>query len=100
MTCDFFHHVAEEVAVFGNVDRVDACTKDVYAVFLKFAGNVKWSLSTKLNDNSEWLFLFVNLKNVFCSNWLEVELVRSIIVSRNCLRVTVYNVKELDFSKE
>ena len=92
--------MAEEVAVFGDVDRVDACSQNVYAVFLKFAGNVKWSLSAKLNDNSEWLFLFVNLKNIFCSNWFKVKLIRSIIVSRNSFRVTVYDVKGLDFSKE
>ena len=42
--------MAEEVAVFGDVDRVDACTEDVNSVFLKFAGNVKWSLSTELCD--------------------------------------------------
>ena len=87
----FFHHVAENITVFSSINRINRSTKNIYPVFLKFAGNVERSLPSKLNDNAHRLFFFINLQNIFSSNRLKIKLVRSVIISRNSFRITVYD---------
>ena len=83
--------MAENITVFSSIDRINRSTKNIHTVFLKFAGNVKRSLPSKLNDNAHRLFFFINLENIFSCNRLKIKLVRSVIISRNSFRITVYD---------
>ena len=83
--------MAEQIAIFGDVDRVDACSPNVHAVFLKLARDVERSLAAKLDDDAKGLFLFVNLQNVFCRDRLKVQFVGSVVVGGNGFGVAVYD---------
>lgn len=61
---ELVHHLAEQVAVFGDVDGVDARTENPHAFVGECAGDVQRSLATELHDNACRLFLVVNLENV------------------------------------
>lgn len=58
------HHLAEQVAVFGDVDGVDARTENLHAFVGEGAGDVQRGLATELHDNAGGLFLVVNLEHV------------------------------------
>ena len=85
------HHSAEVVSVLSKVDGLRSCTEDIYAVLLQVVCKVERSLSAELSDNANGLFLLVDSENVLKSKGLEIELIRCIIVSRNCLGVAVYD---------
>src|SRR5690606_25868624 len=50
-------------------------------------------LTTELNDNANQLAVallsFQNFDHVFCSQWLEIEAIRCVVICGNCFRVTV-----------
>ncbi len=49
------HHLAEQVAVFGDIDAIDARTENLHAFIAQSAGDVKRSLATELNDDASRL---------------------------------------------
>ena len=53
---ELVHHLAEQVAVFGDIDGVDARTENLDAFVGKCAGDVQRSLTTELHDNAGRLF--------------------------------------------
>ena len=52
---ELVHHLAEQVAVFGDVDGVDARTENLDAFVAKGAGDVQRSLTTELHDHASRL---------------------------------------------
>ena len=61
---ELVHHLAEQVAVFSDIDGVDTRTENLDAFVAQSAGDVQRSLATELHDNASRLFLVVNLENV------------------------------------
>ncbi len=49
------HHLAEQVAVFGDIDGVDARTENLDSFVTQGAGNVQRSLATELHDHASRL---------------------------------------------
>ena len=49
---ELVHHLAEQVAVFGDVDGVDARTENLHAFVGEGAGDVQRSLATELHDHA------------------------------------------------
>ena len=88
---ELVHHLAEQVAVFGDVDGVDARTENLDAFVGEGAGDVQRGLATELHDDASRLFLVVNLEHVFEAHRFEVELVGSVVVGRNGFRVAVHH---------
>ena len=52
---EVIHHLAEQVAVFGDVDGVDARTENLHAFVGEGAGDVQRSLATELHDDASRL---------------------------------------------
>ena len=52
---ELVHHLAEQVAVFGDVDGVDARTENLHAFVAQGAGNVQRGLSTELHNHASRL---------------------------------------------
>ena len=52
---ELVHHLAEQVTVFGNIDGIDARTKNLDAFVGEGAGNVQRSLTTELHDHASRL---------------------------------------------
>ena len=52
---ELVHHLAEQVAVFGDIDGVDARTENLDAFVAQSAGNVQRSLATELHDHASRL---------------------------------------------
>ena len=52
---ELVHHLAEQVAVFGDVDGVDARTENLDAFIAQSAGDVQRSLATELHDHASRL---------------------------------------------
>ncbi len=61
----FFQHITEPSAVFGNIHAVIRCTDDLYSFLVKLFRHFEGSLSTQLNDHSIRLFMLYDLPNMF-----------------------------------
>ena len=61
---ELVHHLAEQVAVFGDVDGVDAGAENLDTFVAQGAGDVQRGLATELHDHASRLFLVVNLEHV------------------------------------
>ena len=85
------HHFTELVTVFCKVDGFRSGSKNIDTVFLQVCCQIQRSLSTELCNNANRLFFFINCKDIFQSQRLEIQLVGSVVVCGYRLRVTVYN---------
>jgi len=52
---EVIHHLAEQVAVFGDIDGVDAGAENLHAFVAQSAGDVQRSLATELHDDASRL---------------------------------------------
>ena len=52
---EVIHHLAEQVAVFGDIDGVNARAENLHAFVGEGAGNVQRSLATELHDDASRL---------------------------------------------
>ena len=52
---EVIHHLAEQVAVFGDIDGVDARAENLHAFIGEGAGDVQRSLATELHDDASRL---------------------------------------------
>ena len=85
------HHCTELISVLCKIDNRRCGSKNTNAILLQICCQIQRCLSTELCNHAKWFFLFVNAQHVFQCQRLEVQLVRSIIVCRNRLRITVHD---------
>ena len=88
---DFVHKRAEEVAVLRERDVVRRSAEDVYARSLEFFREVERGLSAELHNRAVAFLALVDLHHVLERERLEVELVRSVVVGRDCLWIGVHH---------
>ena len=85
----FFHHSAEEVAVFCQINDRGGGSKDLHAVLFQIGSKIQRSLAAKLGDNAKRLFLIIYTQYIFQGQRFKIELVGSVIVCGNRFRITV-----------
>ena len=85
------HHLAEAVAVFGEVNRVGRRAEDSDTGGGQFAGDIERCLAAELDDNAFGLLFLVDRQHVLDSQRLEVELVGGVVVGGDGLRVAVHH---------
>ena len=60
-------------------------------MIFEISRKVERCLTTELNDDPPGAFLFVNIKNVFKRERLEIELIAGVVVRRNRFRIRVHH---------
>ena len=86
-----FNNSFKCVPVFSSENGLAACTDYLNTSLLKRLCQVNSCLSTERCDHSLWLFQINDIHNILNCKRLEIQLIRCSIISRNCLRVIIYN---------
>ena len=85
----FLHHLAEPVAVLGQVDGVGGGAEDFHARGGQFGGQVQRSLAAKLHHHALGFLFLVNGQDVFDGQRLEIEFVGGVVIGGDGFRVAV-----------
>src|SRR5215470_2780712 len=85
----FFQQTPKAPAIFRQVDRLWRGTDDGNTIALQFQREIERSLPAKLHDDALRLFAFHDGENVFESERLKVQTIRSVVVGRNRLWVAI-----------
>ena len=85
------HHSAEQVSIFRQIYHRRRRAKNLHTVFLQICRQIQRRLTAKLSNHTYRLLFFIDTQHIFQRQRLKIQLVRSIIVRRNCLWVTVDN---------
>jgi len=83
------HHGPELVPVLCEVDRLGRGAQEPDPRALQLLGQVQRRLAAELDDHTLGPLLLVDAQDVLCSQGLEVELVRGVVVRGHGLRVAV-----------
>src|SRR5262249_50303456 len=75
--------------VFRHFNAPGLSADDADAIGLESICKVQGRLATELHDRGPTFFLLVDIKNVFESQWFEVEFIACVVVGRNGFRVRV-----------
>ncbi len=83
----------ETLAVFGKVDGIGGGAEDRHAFLDQRVGELERRLSAELHDHAReravGLFLADDLQNIFGSQRLEIEAIRSVVVGRDGFGIAV-----------
>ena len=85
------HHLAEPVAVLGQIDRLGRGPQDLDPGLLQLPGNVERRLPPELHDDPHGLLFLVDAQDILHGKGLEIELVRGVVVGGDRLRVAVHH---------
>ena len=80
---------AEAFAIFGEIDRIRRRADDRHAGFVQTHREIQRRLAAKLDDHTVRLFDIDDVHHVFERERLEVETIRSVVISRNSFRIAV-----------
>ena len=83
----FVQHGCEQLPIFRCLDAFGLCAQNWYACSLQSTRQVQRRLTTELDEHALRFLLVANVEHVFEGERLEVELVTSVVIGGNCLRI-------------
>ena len=85
----FFQHIAETAAVFGDIHVIERSTDDADTFFIQALGQFERRLPAELHDDAIGFFVFDDLPEVFPENGFEVEFIGNVEIGGNGFGVAV-----------
>ena len=81
--------LTELVPVFAHVDGLDGGAQDFDAILVERHRQVVGRLSSNRYHRARWMLELANLQNSLTAELLEVEAIRLVEISGDCLRVAI-----------
>ena len=85
----FVQHGCEQLPIFRCLDAFGLCAQNWYACILQSTRQVQRRLTSELDEHALGFLLVADVEHVFEGERLEVELVTSVVIGGNRLRIRV-----------